>query len=265
MKKLVVILLFALGTTVSYAQMVLYADEVVASPEDQITMNIKTTNFTDVIGIQFSVRWDDTVLEFVEVNNFALPNVTVNSFGGVADPNNPNPDSTHYLTFLWDDGSLAGFDIEDNEAVFSIVFNIIGEANTSSPLDISSSPLFIEALAIVNGSITPISVSSNDGKVDVLLSSLEDPNGLIIGGSATIQPNPFKSNFRFGIEMAESSNVLFKFYSLDGKLIHSKERVLRSGKQQIEFDANIFNSFGTYLLIVENQQFKLTKMLFYTP
>ena len=43
---------------------------ITANQGDQITIEVKVSNFVDIISIQYSMNWDPTILSYVSVGNF---------------------------------------------------------------------------------------------------------------------------------------------------------------------------------------------------
>ncbi|HZV44681.1 MAG TPA: hypothetical protein VFF90_09385, partial [Saprospiraceae bacterium] len=63
--------------------------------------------------------------------------------------------------------------------------------------------------------------------------SRKDHTPNIIGG-IRIHPNPFAESTKIELDMIEAGMVKFAFYDLSGQLIFKFEKVLETGKQQVE-------------------------------
>lgn len=86
-----------------------------------ITMNFRVTNFADVIGLQFVLQWDPTVLQFNTVGNF-YPGLNLSAFS-FASSDYPNGimrflDGTSNLVTGWPN-------IPDGGIFFTITFNVL--------------------------------------------------------------------------------------------------------------------------------------------
>ena len=40
--------------------------------DEEIEIDVKVVNFTDMVSMQFTIAWDSTKLEFIEVTNYNL-------------------------------------------------------------------------------------------------------------------------------------------------------------------------------------------------
>ena len=95
-------------------------------PGEQVCVDITPENFTDIVGFQFEIEYDPTVLTFSDISNAHpdLPSAIV--------PSGPPalPDGT--ARFVYSDFSLMGTSIPDDEVVFSICFTIVGDLGDQS-------------------------------------------------------------------------------------------------------------------------------------
>jgi hypothetical protein len=144
-------------------------DEVTFTVEDasvptggEVTVDVTVEGFADVTGIQFSLDWDESLLELTSVNAGDLPNVSggdVPNLGGLF--NMPSPGS---LSFVWDDEDATGKSLPDGAVAFSLTFDAVGAGDQSADVSLIDTPTpqmvfvdFAEATFI-----------GNDGTVDIL-------------------------------------------------------------------------------------------------
>ncbi len=119
------------------AQPIINVSAINANPGDVACVDFTVENFNDIVGIQYSVRWDPTVLQYNSVNNFGLPDLASGNFG-VADI------GQGILRFLWFDASLTPVNLMDGDLIFSVCFDVIGSLGEASFVEISGDPLGIE-------------------------------------------------------------------------------------------------------------------------
>lgn len=145
----------------------------IADTDDIVCIDIKVENFQDVLGMQFSLRWDPNVLAFEEVTNFNLNQLTQSNFG--VPPSLPEyPDR---IRFFWFDPGVIPQTLADDSSIFTICFKVIGQTGSHSPIVFDTDPTDIEVSV---GSATDMQVSSAQlysGSVTVG-SSLPDLPGL---------------------------------------------------------------------------------------
>jgi len=153
---------------------------VTARPGDSIKAAITVAAFQNVTSIQFTMKWDPTVLQFVGVSDFALRGLQTNNFGTVFV-------NSGELTFSWDDPQGSGVTTADGTAIFAANFR-------------ASGPTAMSSLALVD-SPTPREVT-----VDAALGTFVSQNGAVIILPPTVTPpllsaglNPTKTAFVLAI------------------------------------------------------------------
>ncbi len=100
------------------------------------------SNFNSIQNMQFSIVWDESVLEFDEVTNLNpnMPGLNVassfNTVGGNA------------LIFSWFDTDGSGVSLPDGDVYFQVCFNVIGADGECTDLEFSNDPSVIEVFNI---------------------------------------------------------------------------------------------------------------------
>ena len=115
-----------------------------------VAVNLFVDNWDDILGLQFNVSWDETVLEFDTVgNDYPGLGLTSSEFNFTTAPNGQ-------ISFFANDNNNSWPQLPDSSVLFTMYFNLLNPAGTSS---ISYSG-FIEA---VNGSLNPVPVLTVGG------------------------------------------------------------------------------------------------------
>lgn len=127
--------------------------DVTADQGDEICLDVVAYNFTDILGLQYSISYDPAVLQFSSISNTNLAGLSPNSFG--------NP-SAGVVTTSWSDPNAAGISVDDGTVIFEICFNVIG--NSSTTVTFANSPTPIE---VIDSDLNEISFEQNDGVVTV--------------------------------------------------------------------------------------------------
>ncbi len=120
-------------------------------PGEQFCLDITTQDFTNLVGMQFSLNWDNSVLQFDMVQSITniIPDFVdaniglteVNS-GAIRVQWNPNDSSQGYM-------------LPDGTILFQVCFTAIGSNGTSSSVSFTNSPLSIEVLDVNLNLIDP--------------------------------------------------------------------------------------------------------------
>jgi hypothetical protein len=124
----------------------------------QITVPVKVKDFVDIVSIQGTIQFDQTIVSYVSIQDFGLPTMTLGGNFGISQA------SSGILTFTWFDGTLAGVTLADSAVIFSVTFNIIGSSGQMSTLNFTDTPTLVE---IVNNSFVTETVLRVNGSVTV--------------------------------------------------------------------------------------------------
>jgi gliding motility-associated-like protein len=107
--------------------------EVNSLPGQTVCLPLTVNNFDNILGFQFSINFDPSVVSFLGTLNFVSPlqGLTIGSLG--------NPTSDGSITVNWNTpGSGAGMTLDDGTAITQLCFQVLG--NSSSALVFSDSP-----------------------------------------------------------------------------------------------------------------------------
>jgi len=126
-------------TTLGIAQVQLNTNVSPLSLEGTTTVEVTTNNFTDIVGMQFTVNWDPAVLEFVgfstlvdSTTNFVLNESNVNT-GLVAQGE---------LPVVWLSQAIESVSLPDGAVLFLLHFNVL--SNVPSEIYFDGTPTPIE-------------------------------------------------------------------------------------------------------------------------
>ena len=106
------------------AQVELNTETYTTSVENEIVIVITATNFEQMVAMQFSLNWDPSVLEFKEIGDFNLPDLTESVF-------NTTIVEGGELSVAWFDNPVSGQTVADGTNLFSITFTKLSEVPTS--------------------------------------------------------------------------------------------------------------------------------------
>lgn len=123
-------------------------------PNQQVEVNVTVEDFRDLLGMVFSVNWDNTVLSFVEVKNTnPLLGLTPADFQGFVS----TPDGI--LRFLGGNPVTGWPALPDGDTMFTIVFTVLNPnaqsfINFIPPFDAVNSAFNSVPLVTIDGSFT---------------------------------------------------------------------------------------------------------------
>lgn len=153
----------------------LIASKVSGAKGTTVCVEFSVNNFDLIDGFQFSINYDNTILENAVPQNFNLDGLTGGSF-------NVNQNAGT-IGVAWFDNSGVGITVPDGTVLFEVCFDIIGSAGQSSNVEITNNPVEIqfsnpdEILDVVttDGRVT-VSGGGGTGDEVVLTASMERGN-----------------------------------------------------------------------------------------
>jgi len=116
----------------------------------QVVINISVLNFDSIGGLQFSLSWDPTVLEYDTIAN-ANPSLFL-------DPANFSvvPAGGDSIGFAWTSAFLQGLTLSNGSVLFSLVFNVVSNGNDTSPITFGNNPTAMVAFS--NATLPPVQI-----------------------------------------------------------------------------------------------------------
>ncbi|MEM8523668.1 MAG: cohesin domain-containing protein [Bacteroidota bacterium] len=120
----------------------------------QVCLPIRVSNFEDMQTMQFSMAYDNALLEFAQVQNFGLSDLAAGNFGTQTDGE---------LTFSWNSGDDAT-SLGNNTRIFDICFDLIGTEDATTDVTIENTPLAEEAM---RADIGEVGIDATDGTVTI--------------------------------------------------------------------------------------------------
>lgn len=174
MKKLFTLFLGILISNIAFSQIDFTISEESGDINDQVSIEVRVSDFEDVATFQFSINWDPTVAEFVSIQNIStdLPEFSDDSFG---DPSLPSIDPGE-LAVIWNPSNTQNISINENDhLLFTLVLELTGSECETTIVNMSDTPREIE-FTDNNGVV--YDVTSDDGSASI--------DGADCGGSGQI-------------------------------------------------------------------------------
>jgi len=116
----------------------LYLEDVNVQNGQEFCVPVKVQDFTDILGMQFSMEYDPNALELSEVTGFGLDGLSAGSIGNV---------SPGVVTVSWFDPDVSGKSLPDGTTLFELCFIARGSNGTTTTIsfvDVPTPPEFIQ-------------------------------------------------------------------------------------------------------------------------
>lgn len=110
-----------------------------ATEGSEVCLPMQVQGFKNLIGLQYTLRWDTTQLAFQSVGDFQLPGLREGSFGlrfaerGV-------------IATSWIDDRLDGVTIADGTAIYEVCYRVLAPSGTEAVVRIANKPVSFEVI-----------------------------------------------------------------------------------------------------------------------
>ncbi len=161
---------------------------------ETVCLEVSVENFEDLIGMQFTINYNPTQLQFSSVGAFNLQDLNASAFGLPGQQTNPGT-----VILSWFDQSSQGVTVANGTVIFEICFTAIGSG--SSQVSITGNQTAIE---VVDSSNELVPVVTNNGTVTIQGGSGSDDFTLTLG-DANVQPG---ESFCLPVTVDNYDNIL---------------------------------------------------------
>lgn len=105
----------------------------------EVCLPMRVEDFENLIGLQYTLRWDTTQLAFRSVGNFQLPGLRESSFGlRFADRG--------VIATSWIDDRLNGVTLPDGTAIYEVCYQVLAPSGTEAIVQIANRPVSYEVI-----------------------------------------------------------------------------------------------------------------------
>lgn len=107
----------------------------------KVCVDVQVRDFNNLLSMQYTMAWDANLLAFTDIRNFGLPGLNGQNFGA-------HRTAEGLLTFVWIDGTLRGVTIPDNSTIFSVCFDVKGQAGQAATFRFTDKPTAFESVDV---------------------------------------------------------------------------------------------------------------------
>lgn len=227
-------------------------------PSTTYKADIKVVHFKKIVGMQFTMKWDATVLRFREVKGFVLntsPQAQAESFG-------KTKTNTGMLAFQWFDESLAGRTLNDSTTLFSIEFDVIGISNAFTKITFTDD---IALREIADASLDAIPAEYHPGTIAIATTTgvhayNSAPHLVKVEDSF---PNPFHDYTQIQLNLQASTQARLIIQNVQGQTVYEEQRFFSSGAHTLRLTKEMFPAAGTYHYTILASDFIITQKLIF--
>ena len=197
------------------AQVTLSLPIVSVKAGDNVVLYPRLTTKDSLSTLQFTLRWDPTILQFVSADSLILPTVSGLDYFGTTDATNG------FLRFAWSTPNKPFSTTLDTVKLFRLIFKA-AFVNAKSTIAVVDSPVRYQA---VNPSLNKLTVKHTDGQVSVIKTTgINDLSGTDNFKLFPIFPNPFSSIITVPYFIGSVGTLRLEVFSIAGEKIFSEEK-----------------------------------------
>jgi hypothetical protein len=160
-----------------------------ARPGQTVSVKVTVSGFDQVTSAQFSLAWDPAVLRYAGTGSYGLKGLSDGCFG-------TTQTEAGKLAFAWYDPAAVGVTLGDGTALFTVTFEVIGQAGSDSAVALAGSPIAPE----VSKGLALAAFGAEDGNVSVV-------------GTGVLISNPGYANgvFRLSVPTEQGRSYILEF------------------------------------------------------
>ncbi|MEM9990591.1 MAG: T9SS type A sorting domain-containing protein [Bacteroidota bacterium] len=249
MRKLLILPIFLCYLLSAQAQITLSTSSHQVERGDIFLVDVKAAGLNDLISMQYTVKWDSTLLRLISVGDYSLEYLDDDKFGAFSNA----------LTLAWIDQTTTGISVEDGTTLYTIRFEAIADEGKTN-LEFASAPTAIEA---VNNAGELLEFNSDAGIVQI--GEMTSVEALAQYGMYMHQndPNPFRDYTNINIEANDALSGEFAILDQTGKKIYSVYKHLSRGNNLIRLEREIFPAPGIYYYQLQTADFTRTNRMIF--
>ena len=180
---------------------------------EEYTIEFKAKDFHNILGYQFTLDLDESLVEFVDVKMEKSLNLTMDNFGF-------NKLNKGVITSSWNNR------IETTLSDDTVIFSLLVKAKSTTPLS--------EALTISTQYVKAEAYTSEMEMMDIDLEFELDKGGVKdVFDLYQNTPNPFRSETTIGFYLPESSEAKFRIYDLTGRTLLELDGNYQAGYNEV--------------------------------
>lgn len=248
----VVVLLLAVGQLTAQGTKFMVQDITAPAGED-FFVRVSATEFADVVGVQLSLAWDTTKIEFVGVDSIVLDGTFNDNF------NRTQLDSGR-LGYLLVDPSVSGFGLMGEVHLFSLRFRPVMNVTMTTEIAFADAPLRFSAMDNRNNRLECTKESGT-----VLLEGTSGIPALAEDPRFRVSPNPFVEELLIKARLNYAAPAArLEVRDLSGRLLLDRQEKVGAGNWSTVLGADMFPAAGAYFIRLVTDREQLSRKVILT-
>lgn len=220
-------------------------------PNEVVKVDFSVNDLTNILGYQFTLEYDENALEFLDIQNGELNNISTSNFGlTLVDEG--------IITTSWhnqQEGQAENNTLH-NTNLFSLTFRAKTNAQLSDLLQINSRYTQAEAYADIS--------NAEELEMELLDVQLQFDNGIQSGNDFELfqnEPNPFSEVTMISFQLSNNEAATLSIYDVSGKILKVVSGNFEKGYNEIRVDKSDLRSTGVLYYRLETSSDLATRKM----
>ncbi len=217
------------------------ADQQIVAGETY-TVDFRASDFNNILGYQYTLTFDQNVLDFIDLETGNLEGLSANNFGlaRVAEGT---------IVTSWNQNDVT---VKDDAVLFSLTFTAKANGQLSELMNVTSQLAKAEAY---------------NNKLEIMGVALRfngDNGSTVVGGEFALyqnQPNPFKAETVIGFNLPQAATATLKIYDVAGKVLKVVNGDYAKGYNNITIDRSELGAAGVLYYQLDTPEHSATKKM----
>lgn len=227
-----------------------------ANPGQVMNLPVTVSNFDSILSVQFVIRWDPAVLQFISVGTYSLPDLGDEDFGLT------HTQDSGIFRLAWYSSDTLGISEPDDYTIFKMKFKVIG------PLLSGTAVYFTELPPVTFFEVTQRGGTSYGFIDSTDIEPILDQGFVAVGYTVAagepaarpdfhidIVPNPFSERTQVVFEVEKAAPARVAITDATGRVLLEKAMDLLPGRNGMEIERAVLHEHGVYFLVVHAEGF----------
>lgn len=208
-----------------------------SAPDEPFGLEVRADGLMQAVGIQLSVSWDTSALDFLGVEDVILE-------GNLDDNFNQTQIDSGRIGFLVFDQNIEGLSLMDSSLLFRLRFNPVGGDGTLTEVTFTEEPVKMVVSDPQNDTISTRFVA---GEVSIgMVNAVR--NAFAEDARFTAAPNPFVDRLTTNFSVGYAGEAALAVLDANGRLLSERSLRMVAGQNQVTLQAADFPTAGPYFL-----------------
>ena len=233
-----VVSLLLLHTALAAQNPTILVESVTADVDDEVAIEVRGIGFDTLVGVQFSLCWDQELLSFVRVDDIVLNGAQNTNF-------NQSRLDEGRIGYLESDPAVQGFGLPDSALLFRLILAPQTTVASETMINFCDAPVPPRSVG-VNMSSPDLDYAMGSGTV--LLTGVNDLAIAAEDPRLTVAPNPFRDQAQITVNLDYGGSATVDVLDLSGRLLDRRTVNITPGNTTLPLTADKLPTNGAYVL-----------------